>query len=97
MENIGGIMDTYKDISSRAMDILKFIEYKYVSILEEILAEESELESKQEKTIIDEIRLIGLRAMKKHIAEELGIPVEEEAPDLMELMKLASEEVEATA
>ncbi len=90
-------MDTYKDISSRAMDILRFIEYKYVSILEEILAEESELESKQEKTIIDEIRLIGLKAMKKHIAEELGIPVEEEAPDLMELMKLASEEAEATA
>ena len=90
-------MDTHKDISSRAMDILRFIEYKYVSILEEILAEESELESKQEKTIIDEIRLIGLKAMKKHIAEELGIPVEEEAPDLMELVKLASEEAEATA
>ena len=90
-------MDAYKDISSRAMEILKFIEYKYVSILEDIIAEESELKSKPEKTIIDEIRLIGLRAMKKHIAEELGIRVEEEAPDLMELMKLAGEEAEASA
>jgi len=90
-------MDAYKNISSRAMEILKFIEYKYVSILEDIIAEESELESKPEKTIIDEIRLIGLKAMKKHIAEELGIRVEEEAPDLMELMKLAGEEAEASA
>ena len=89
-------MDAYKDISSRAVEILKFIEYKYVSILEDIIAEESELKSKPEKTIIDEIRLIGLRAMKKHIAEELGIRVEEEAPDLMELMKLAGEEAEAS-
>lgn len=90
-------MDAYKNISSRAIDILKFIEYKYVSILEDIIAEESELESKPEKTIVDEIRLIGLKAMKKHIAEELGIRVEEEAPDLMELMKLAGEEAEASA
>ncbi len=70
----GVYMTIHEDISNRAFQLMRFIEYKYVSILEDIIAEESEIMSKPDKSVEDEIRLIGLRAIKKYIADELGIP-----------------------
>jgi chemotaxis regulatin CheY-phosphate phosphatase CheZ len=72
-------------VSNRAMDLLRFIENKYVSILEDVIAEEAEIKAKKERTVIDEIRLLGLEAIKKHIAEELGLPYNEESSLLVTL------------
>ncbi len=89
-------MASEEAISKRAFHVLRFIENKYVSILEEILAEEAEIKSRAERTPIDEIRLIGIEAMKKIIADELGLPYETEEPGLLELISRA-EEAEAIA
>ncbi len=94
-------MSNEVDTAHRALQILRFIEYKYVSILEEVLAEEAEILSKPNKTIIDEIKLIGLRAIKKHIADELGIPYlpqeSSEEESILELTSSISNEVEVEA
>jgi hypothetical protein len=62
----------------RAVELSNFMEYKYVLMLEDIIAEEAEIIAKPEKTNEDLIRLIGLKAMKKHIAEELGLEYHED-------------------
>jgi hypothetical protein len=62
----------------RAVELSGFMEYKYVLLLEDIIAKEAEIIAKPEKTNEDLIRLIGLKAMKKHIAEELGIEYHED-------------------
>ncbi len=83
-------------VSSRALQVMKYIENKYVELLEEVLAEEAEIRGKAELTPIDELRLIGIEAVKKIIADELGLPYEAEEPGILEMIKRV-EEAEATA
>jgi len=85
-------------IYDRAEEILYFIEAKYVSILEELMVEEAEIRAKKELTEIDRIKLIGIEAMKKYIADQLGIPyVSKEEPELIDLLNKKLEEAEIEA
>ena len=60
-------------VFNRFLQILDYIDRKYVELLEEIVIEEAEIMSKDRLNDVDEIRLIGLRAMKRIIIEELGM------------------------
>jgi len=60
-------------VFNRFLQILDYIDRKYVELLEEIVIEEAEIMSKDRLNDVDEIRLIGLRAMKRIIIEELGL------------------------
>ncbi len=85
-------------VYDRAEEIIYFIEAKYVSILEELRAEEAEIRAKKELTEIDRIKLLGIEAMKKHIADQLGIPyVPQEEPELIDLLTKKLEEAEIEA
>ncbi len=78
-------METKKSqVYNRAVELAGFIEFKYLSILEDILAEEAQISSKPVKTTEDLLRLVGLKAMKKHILEELSIPYKEYEDELLE-------------
>ncbi len=72
------------------------IEHRYIDTLEDILVREAELLSKDELTMEEEIELIGIRAMKRIIAEELGVPLPpepyEQPFNLLELVKKTEEE-----
>lgn len=78
-------METKKSqVYNRAVELTGFIEFKYLSILEDILVEEAQINSKPVKTTEDLLRLVGLKAMKKHILEELGVPYKEYEDELLE-------------
>ncbi len=78
-------METKKSqVYNRAVELAGFIEFKYLSILEDILIEEAQISSKPVKTTEDLLRLVGLKAMKKHILEELGVPYKEYEDELLE-------------
>ncbi|MCD6300581.1 MAG: hypothetical protein J7L82_00740 [Staphylothermus sp.] len=74
----------HSQIYSRAVELSSFIEFKYLSLLEDILVEEAMINSKPVKTSEDLLRLVGLKAMKKHILEELGVPYREYEDKLLE-------------
>ena len=66
-------MKSIWSIYDRALEIIDYMDRKYVKILEEIVIEEAEILSKKELTDVDRLRLIGIWAMKDVIAEELGL------------------------
>ena len=74
----------HSKVYSRAVELSGFIEFKYLSLLEDILVEETMINSKPVKTSEDLLRLVGLKAMKKHILEELGVPYREYEDKLLE-------------
>lgn len=74
-------MSMSPNIYDRAQEISNFILLKYVHELEEIMAREAKLVSKPELSPEDKVELAGIRAMKRIIAEELGIPIKEFNPE----------------
>ncbi|ABN70587.1 hypothetical protein Smar_1498 [Staphylothermus marinus F1] len=66
------------EIYDRSIELAGFIEHKYLLMLEDIVAQEAEILSKPVKTQKDLLLLIGFKAIKKHIAEELGIDYHED-------------------
>lgn len=92
----------HAEVYDRAVELAGFIEYKYVLMLEDIIAREAEILAKPIKTQEDLIVLIGLKAMKKYIAEELGLDYREDeyVEDLLdeiEVLTSIAELVEAEA
>ena len=63
--------ETQLKIYDRFLEILDYMDRRYVDILEEIVNEEAEILSKNELSEVDELRLIGLRIMKELIVSEL--------------------------
>ncbi len=74
-------MGVQAGIYDRAREISNFIVLKYVHELEEIMAREAKLVSKPSLSPEDTVELAGIRALKKIIAEELGIPIKEFNPE----------------
>ncbi len=66
-------MDNLWKIYDRALEIIEYMDKKYVEVLEEIVLEEAEIVSKKELSDVDKLRLLGLWVMKEIIAEELGL------------------------
>jgi len=60
-------------IFDRALEIVDYMNNKYVRILEEVVEREAEILAKKELDEVDKLRLIGLNLMKEIIAEELGL------------------------
>jgi len=60
-------------IFDRTLEIVDYMNNKYVRILEEVVEREAEILAKKELDEVDKLRLIGLNLMKEIIAEELGL------------------------
>jgi hypothetical protein len=65
-------MDVW-EIIGRAMEVVDYMDRKYVRILEDIVLEEAEILEKEALDDIDRLKLIGLSAMKRIVLEELGV------------------------
>ncbi len=74
-------MSVRAGIYDRAREISNFILLKYVHELEEIMAREARLISKPGLSLEDMVELAGIRALKRIISEELGIPIKEFNPE----------------
>lgn len=87
------------EIYSRGLELANMIEQQYVDTLEEIIVREAELLSKEKLSPAEQVELAGIRAMKKIIAEELGVqlpPAPYETPiNLLEIAKREEAEIEA--
>ncbi|ADI32052.1 hypothetical protein [Staphylothermus hellenicus] len=83
-------------VYDRSIELAGFIEHKYLLILEDIVAREAEILSKPVKTQKDLLLLVGFKAMKKHIAEELGLNYHEDeyVEDLLDEIEALTNTVE---
>jgi len=60
-------------VFDRALEIIEYIDMKYVNFLEEIIIEEAEILSKNSIDEVDRVKLIGLWMLKDYIVRELGL------------------------
>ncbi|WFO75315.1 hypothetical protein J4526_09685 [Desulfurococcaceae archaeon MEX13E-LK6-19] len=63
------------DILKRAYELLIFMNIKYLKELEELKAKEAILTSKKELTPIEEVELIGTRALIDFLSKQLNTKV----------------------
>jgi len=67
-------------VFDRALEIIEYIDRKYVSVLEEVITEEAEILSKNSIDDVDRVKLLGLWLLKEYIARELGLYNTVESP-----------------
>jgi len=60
-------------IFDRFLEVYDYMNRKYIELLEEAVLKEAEILSKQVISEVDIVKLWGYNAMKKIIAEELGL------------------------
>jgi len=66
------MIDLYK-VFDRALEIIEYIDKKYVNALEEVVIKEAEILSKNSVDDVDRVKLIGLWLLKEYIVKELGL------------------------
>ncbi len=89
--------DLYK-VYDRFLEIIDYMDRKYINMLEELVIEEAEILSKKNRSETDLVKLWGINYMKNIIAGELcirSITVREEEED-NEYMKSLEEAVVST-
>lgn len=63
--------DKVARVYTRFLEIIEFLDKKYVSTLEEVLLEEAEILSKNELSDVDRVKLLGIKIIKEYIANEM--------------------------
>lgn len=60
-------------VHSRFIEILNMIDYTYITALSHAIEEESKILSKDRLDEVDQVKLIGIKAIKNLVARELGL------------------------